>query len=178
MNDINTTRLTATTLENPMLMDFNDTIECDGPELVILPEGDYSFRVISYRLGNYPGSPKIPACKKVSLTLGVDTDEGLGIAYVDLILVRSLEWRLASFFRCIGLKHPGRRMTMDWTRVPGCRGRARFKIRTYTDRNGEEHQVNDVERFYDFDAGLFPEPPDWVAEAESISGRPVEEGTM
>ena len=38
----------------------------------------------------------------------------------------------------------------------GSRGRAHFKPRTYTDRDGNERQANDVDRFYDWDEKYFP----------------------
>lgn len=46
---------------------------------------------------------------------------------------------------------------MDCNNVVGQHGRAHFKPRTYTDRDGKERQVNDVDRFYDYDAKFFPE---------------------
>ena len=45
---------------------------------------------------------------------------------------------------------------MDWSRVIGSRGRAHFKPRTYTDRDGNERQANDVDRFYDWEEKYFP----------------------
>ena len=67
-----------------------------------------------------------------------------------------MEWKLSSFFRCIGQKKHGERVTMDWTKVVGSKGRAHFKPRTYTDRDGNERQANDVDRFYDWEEQYFP----------------------
>jgi hypothetical protein len=80
----------------------------------------------------------------------------------DLILYRSLEWRISSFFRCIGQKKHDERLVMDWTTVVGARGRARFKPRSYTNRDGEERQVNDVDKFYDWDEKFFPANGGWT----------------
>lgn len=81
----------------------------------------------------------------------------------DLILYRTLEWKLASFFRAIGQKKSGERFVMDWTKVMGARGRAHFKPRTYVS-NGSEHTTNSVDRYYDYDPQA--NTPDWVRETE------------
>lgn len=56
-----------------MILDWNDSIENDGQEFIVLPEGDYNFTVTDFERGRFPGSAKIPACNKASLTLRVDT---------------------------------------------------------------------------------------------------------
>ena len=140
-----------------MIMDWGDTIESDGQEFVILEEGDYNFTVTNFERGRFPGSAKIPACNKAALTLQVRTVDGkLATIKFDLILYRSLEWRISSFFRCIGQKKQDERLAMDWNKAVGERGHARFKPRTYTNRDGEERQVNDVDKFYDWDEKYFP----------------------
>ena len=145
-----------------MVMDWNDTIENDGQDFVILEEGDYNFTVTGFERGRFPGGPKVPACNKAALTLQVQTDEGVAIIRTDLLLYRSLEWRISAFFRCIGQKKHGERLVMDWNRVVGSRGRAHFKPRTYTDRDGNERQANDVDRFYDWDEKYFPVSSEWA----------------
>ena len=144
-----------------MVMDWNDTIENDGQEFVILEEGDYNFTVTGFERGRFHGGPKVPACNKAALTLQVKTDEGIAVIRTDLLLYRSLEWRISAFFRCIGQKKHGVRLVMDWNRVVGSQGRAHFKPRTYTDRDGNERQANDVDRFYDWDEKYFPVTGDW-----------------
>ena len=138
-----------------MFLDWNDSIENDGQEFVTLKEGDYIFEVTAFERGRFPGGPKIPACNKAALTLQVKTDEGVAVIKTDLLLYKSMEWKLSSFFRCIGQKKHGQRMQMDWSKVVHSRGRAHFKPRTYTDRDGNERQVNDVDFFYDWDDQYF-----------------------
>ena len=145
-----------------MVMDWNDTIENGGQDFVILEEGDYNFTVTGFERGRFPGGPKVPACNKAALTLQVQTDEGIAVIRTDLLLYRSLEWRISAFFRCIGQKKHGERLVMDWNRVVGSRGRAHFKPRTYTDRDGNERQANDVDRFYDWDEKYFPVSGEWA----------------
>lgn len=133
------------------IMDWNDTIQDDGREFVILPEGDYFFTVTDFERARFPGSAKIPACNKATLSLDIDNDKGIATARVDLILYRTLEWRIASFFRSIGMKKHGEQVVMDWTKVVGARGKAHIKPRSYTGKNGEERQANNVENFIDCD---------------------------
>ena len=133
------------------IMGWDDVIENDGQEFVILPEGDYTFTVTNFERGHFPGSAKIPACNKATLTISIDNDQGAATARFDLILYRTLEWKIASFFRCIGQKKHGEKLAMDWNKVVGARGKAHIKPRTYTDKNGTERQTNDVDRFLDYE---------------------------
>ena len=138
-----------------MFLDWDDAIESDGQEFVILEEGDYNFVVTDFERGRFAGGQKIPACNKASLTLHVKTDEGVAVIRTDLLLYRSMEWKLSAFFRCIGQKKHGERLVMDWNRVIGSSGRAHFKPRTYVGSDGREHQANDLDRFYDWDPKYF-----------------------
>jgi len=132
------------------IMDWNDTLESDGQKFIVLPEGDYAFTVTGFERGHFPGSAKIPPCNKATLTVRIDNDLGAATARFDLILYRTMEWKIAAFFRCIGQKKKGEKMTPDWNQVLGARGWAHFKPRTYT-KNSQERQVNDVDHFYDYD---------------------------
>lgn len=147
-----------------MFLDWNDTLENDGQEFVTLEEGDYIFEVTAFERGRFPGGPKIPACNKAALTLQVKTDAGVAVIKTDLLLYKSMEWKLSSFFRCIGQKKHGERMQMDWSKVVHSHGRAHFKPRNYTDRDGNERQVNDVDHFYDWDEQYFSTEPVQFAE--------------
>ena len=80
---------------NNAVLDWNDAIEDDGQEFVLLEEGDYNFIVRDFERGRFPGSAKLPACNKATLTLEVDTRDGCAIVKHDLILCRNLEWRLS-----------------------------------------------------------------------------------
>jgi len=142
-----------------MLMDWNDSIETDGQDFILLPEGDYNFTVTNFERGRFPGGPKVPACNKASITVQVDTKDGLAIVKFDLLLYRSLEWRISAFFRCIGQKKHGEKLTMDWNKVIGSNGRAHFKQRSYTNNQGEEKFTNDIDRFIDYNEEFFEPLP-------------------
>lgn len=140
------------------IMGWDDVIENDGQEFVILPEGDYTFTVSGFERGSFPGGAKIPACPKATITLNIDNDQGVATARVDLLLYRTVEWKMAAFFRCIGQKKHGEKVVMNWNKVAGSRGKAHFKPRSYTNRNGETRQVNDVDYFIDYDPSVVYTP--------------------
>lgn len=140
-----------------MMLDWNDSIENDGQAFVLLPEGDYNFVVTNFERGRFPGGAKVPACNKASITVQVSAAEGVSTVKFDLLLYRSLEWRISAFFRSIGQKKHGEKLTMDWNKVIGSKGRAHFKQRTYVNQYGEEKTVNDLDRFIDYDPKYFIE---------------------
>jgi hypothetical protein len=142
-------------MNNNDFMDWNSSIEDDGQEYIILPEGDYNFRVTNFERGRFNGSAKIQPANKATITVAVEYKDTETTVKFDLILSRIVEWRISSFFRCIGQKKHGEKLLMDWNKVVGSQGRAHFKPRTYTNQNGEEKQANDVERFIDYDEKYF-----------------------
>ena len=137
------------------VLDWNDTIEEDGQNNLILPEGDYNFSVINFERSRFAGGQKIPACNKAIITVQVTTEVGEAYVRFDLLLHRSIEWKISSFFRCIGLKKSGEKLVMDWNRVPAAKGRAHFKPKTYTNNNGEVKTINDLDYFIDYNEEFF-----------------------
>ena len=158
-----------------MFLDWDDEIENDGQEFVILPEGDYNFTVTAFERSRHPGSAKLPACNKASLTLQVKTDQGIANCFTDLFLYRTMEWKLSQFFRSIGYKQKGQRLVMDWNHVIGSVGRAHFKPSEYKDREGNTRTKNEVERFLDYDEKYFPNVQDgFMAVPESEDDIPFD----
>lgn len=145
--------------EKDMLMDWDDSIETDGQEYILLPEGEYNFKVTNFERGRFNGSAKIPQCNKATITIQIEAKEGISTVKFDLILYRTLEFRISAFFRCIGQKKHGEKLTMDWGKVVGSKGRAYIKQRSYTNQNGEEKFINDVERFIDYNEDFFDDLP-------------------
>lgn len=140
-----------------MCLDWDDCIENDGQEFVLLKEGDYNFRVAAFERGRHAGSAKVPPCNKATLTLEVETDNGTATVRTDLLLYGTLEWRISAFFRCIGQKRHGEKVKMDWSKVYGAKGRAHFKPRPYIGADGTEKKANDIAYFIDYDEKFFPE---------------------
>lgn len=138
---------------------WDDVIENDGQEFVLLEEGDYNFTVTNFERGRFPGGQKIPACNKATITIQITTEEGLASVKFDLLLYKTVEWKLSAFFRCIGQKKHGEKLTMNWNTVVGSRGRAHIKQRVYTNNAGEEKTINDVDKFIDYDPSFFDGVP-------------------
>ena len=139
------------------LMGWDDVLENDGQEFIVLPEGDYTYTVTNFERGHFPGGQKIPACNKATLTLNIDNDLGAATAKIDLLLYRTVEWKIAAFFRSIGQKKHGEKTVMNWNKVVGSRGKAHFKPREYR-KDGQTRQVNDVDRFIDYDPSVAMTP--------------------
>jgi hypothetical protein len=145
--------------EKDMLMNWDDAIETDGQEYILLPEGEYNFKVTNFERGRFVGSAKIPQCNKATITIQIEAKEGTTSVKFDLILYRTLEWRISAFFRCIGQKKHGEKLTMDWGKVVGSKGRAYIKQRSYTNQNGDEKFINDVDRFIDYNEDFCDDLP-------------------
>lgn len=132
--------------------DWDDTIENDGQEFILLPEGDYVFRVMDVERGWQNSTAKIPkGCNKAVLTLEVETPKGPARITTNMLLLGSMEWKLSAFFRSVGLKKHGEKLKMEWNKVPGRKGLAHIKPRSYTTNDGQERQTNDLDRWLDYD---------------------------
>ncbi len=154
------------------IMDWDSVIESDGQQFIILDEGDYDFTVTNFERGHYPGSAKLPPCNKASVTLTVTLPNGqTAVCRDDMILYRTLEWKISSFFRAIGQKKSGESMAMDWARAVGARGRAHFKPRSY-ESGGKQHTTNSVDHYYDAPGMDVPSAP---VPAAPVSAPPVQQ---
>ena len=138
-----------------MCMDWNDSIEKDGQEYITLEEGDYNFTVTGFERGRHGGSAKVPPCNKAIITITVEDGDKTVRVKFDLMLYRTLEWKISSFFRCIGQKKHGERLVMDWNSVLGSHGRAHIKPHSYVNSYGEEKTANDIDSFLDYDPKFF-----------------------
>lgn len=128
--------------------DWEDVIENDGAEFVVLPEGTYPFTVKSFERAEYPGGDKIPPCKKAVLTLEIDGG-ALGTTEVteNLYLHSKAEWKLCQFFTAIGLRKHGEQLKMNWNAVPGTRGLCEIQVNEYKNKDGEKRKNNRVTKF-------------------------------
>ena len=143
-------------LNNDIGLDWDDVIENDGREFILLPAGDYNFTITDFERSRTKESDKMKACNKAVLTLRVDSDKGTAFVHTQIVLNRMFEYKISSFFRSINRKRQGERVSMDWNNLVGERGRARFKIRNFKDKKTEEdRQANDVDRYIDYDPKFF-----------------------
>lgn len=132
---------------------WDDTIQQDTPDFILLPEGLYNFVVKGFERGRHMPNPqnpgKLPACNKATVSIGVTTAEGEALLKHNLFLHSSTEGMLSAFFGAIGQKKKGEPLKMNWQTIIGSRGVCKVGIRTY---NG--NQYNEVK------AMLYPEDVD------------------
>ena len=127
---------------------WDDEIEKDSGEFILLPEGDYEFTVESFERARYQGGAKLPACNMAVLNIRIETPEGSVVIPHRLYLHTKTEGLISAFFSSIGLKEKGQKVRMNWNAVPGATGRCKVGIHEWTNDAGEKRQSNDIKRFY------------------------------
>ena len=136
---------------------WDDTIQNDGEEFVLIPDGIYAYRITKMERGRLAGSTKLPPCNQASVFIEVSTDIGHKTIEDKLKLHSQMEWLLCAFFRSIGLRKEGEKLQMRWNEVVGKRGWVEIETRSYLTKNGEERQINSVKRWLPPEEA--PEPP-------------------
>ena len=134
---------------------WNDVIENDSPEFVILPDGDYDFEVIDFERGRHNGSEKLPPCNKAIVHIRIEGKEGISIIKHQLFLHTITEGMLCAFFTGIGQRQKGERLKMNWNAVVGSKGRCKVGIRKWTNDEGKEMTFNEIKKFYEPEAKGF-----------------------
>lgn len=127
---------------------WDDTIENDGGEFILLPEGDYNFTVVDFERGRHGGSAKLPPCNKATIHLVIESSEGRVPLRDQLFLHTKCEGMLCAFFTAIGQRTHGEKLQMNWSKVIGSKGRCQVGIRTWTKDNGETGTSNEVKKYY------------------------------
>lgn len=128
---------------------WDDEIEKDGGDFIVLPAGDYDFMVAKFERGRFNGSEKMPACYQAKLELNVHSPEhGDVIVFHNLFLHTKTEGLLSNFFAGIGQKKKGEKLKMNWNEVIGCKGRLKLEINKFTGKDGAERTNNQVRTFY------------------------------
>lgn len=123
---------------------WDDEIQKDSAEFILLPEGEYDFRVKEFERARYAGGEKIPACNQAKLKLEVITEKGTALINHNLFLHSRTEGMVSAFFIAIGQKKHGETLKMNWAKVIGSKGRAKIGTKEY---NGK--QYNEIKRFID-----------------------------
>lgn len=136
---------------------WEDTIENDSPDLVILPEGDYNFEIIGFERGRHNGSEKLPPCNMATVQVKIEAAEGNAIINHKLFLHSKTEGMLCAFFTSIGQRKKGERVTMNWKAVVGSVGRCKIGNRIWDGKT-----YNDIKKFYEPAEGQ-PAGPQWKA---------------
>lgn len=131
---------------------WDDEIVNDGPEFIVLPEGDYNFTIAKFERGRFTPGPKskMPACNQATLELKIQSPEhGEVTVFHRLLLHTKTEGFLSNFFTGIGQKKKGEPLRMNWNAVVGASGRCKLIINKYTTNSGEERTNNQVDTFYE-----------------------------
>lgn len=124
-------------------LSWDDSIENDGPEFVLLPEGEYPFRVEGLERKRYPGGAKLPTCPMAELKILVmGPDNKQAMVNHRLYLHTRTEGLLCSFFTSIGQRKHGQKLTPNWSRVVGAEGRCKLGTREY-----QGNVYNDIKSF-------------------------------
>lgn len=138
-----------TDIKNERELGWNDEIENDGPDFTLLPEGDYDFEVTEFERGRHPGSDKLPPCNKAVVSIRIKGEEGMSTVKHQLFLHTKTEGLLCNFFTAIGQRQKGQKVSMDWNKVVGSKGRAKVGIKKWKNDKGEELEFNNIKKFYE-----------------------------
>ncbi len=126
---------------------WDDEIENDGPEFVILPGGDYDFEVVGLERGRYNGSDKLPPCNKAVVHIRIEGPEGESTIKHNIFLHTKVEGLISAFFRAIGQRKKGERIQPNWNAVVGTTGRAKVGVKKWI-YEGKEYEGNEIKKFY------------------------------
>lgn len=140
-------------MNNAAEMDWDSPISAEASkgEFNLPPIGEYGFRVIEFEKTLSKAGKKM-----AKLNLELDESGQFFKVYDYLVLTANMEWKLATFFECLGLKKQGEPLTkMPWDKVLGATGRLKLKHETY---EGKENCK--VERYIVPDAAKAPTKPD------------------
>lgn len=141
-------------INNDIAMGWEDTIENDN-EFIVLPEGDYDFKIIDFERKRFEGSTKMSACPKAEVSIKLynknDPSSNSTTIKENLLLNRRMEWKLCQFFTALGLRKHGEPLKMNWNAIKGKKGRCKVIINKYVTDKGEEKENNRIDKFYEPD---------------------------
>lgn len=119
---------------------WEDTIQEDAKDFILLAPGYYQFTVTGFERGRHTPNPqnpgKLPECNKATITVLVETEQGNAIMTHNLFLHSSTEGMLSAFFGSIGQKKHGEPLRMNWNAVVGSKGVCQVNHREY---KGEQY---------------------------------------
>lgn len=128
---------------------WEETIENDGPDFIIIPDGDYEFEIVGFERGRHNGSEKLPPCNMATVSIKINSPEGSTTIKHKLFLHSKTEGMLCAFFTGIGQRKKGEKVTMNWNAVIGSIGKCQVGRRNWTAQDGKELTFNEVKKFYE-----------------------------
>lgn len=158
---------------------WEDTIENEGSDFVLLPEGDYEFTVTKVDRGRHNGSDKLPPCNKAIVSITVWGENDKAELTENLMLCNRMEWKLSQFFLSLGLKKHGEPLKMNWQAAVGKKGKCHVYIDNYKNKNGEDRQSNKIKKFYAYDEDVQTvKPNNGTSQSTAPSGVTWKVGTF
>lgn len=127
-------------------LDWDEEID-DGEEFIkpyIFEPGDYDFKVVKFERG-------ISSNGNNQAILDIEITDGEHKAIIKdwITLTNRTIWKIASFFRSIGLKKHGEKTKMRWKESVGKTGRCTLKQDEATSKKGTTYTVNAIEAYLD-----------------------------
>lgn len=138
---------------------WDDEIEKEDA-FVLLPEGDYWFKIMKVDKGRYDGGAKISACPKAIVEFEVTSHDGSTVTLTEnFLLHQKMEWKLSQFFASVGMKQKGEKLRMNWSpALIGKTGICKVVVNTYQ-KDGTEHKNNRIDKLYpSYDQPNLPPP--------------------
>lgn len=128
---------------------WDDQIQNDGPDFEVLPEDDYDFEVVSYERARHPGSANLPPCSKAVVSIKITGAAGQTTIKHNLFLHTKTEGLICAYFTGCGLRKRGQKITINFDKSVGCKGRCKVGIRKFTNDKGDELMFNEIKKFYE-----------------------------
>ena len=102
-------------------------------------------------------------------------DKGTTTVTERLYLLKSMQWKLTEFFRCLGQQVvTGQPFQPNWN-IVGKTGIAELSVHQYTNRNGEERTNNQVKRFKAPEDGTTPQNVAQQQPVQQAQPQPVQQ---
>lgn len=138
-------------------LDFEATIEDEGSEFTLLPDGDYEFIIRKVTRGRFNGSDKVPACGEVNIEMTVGNSTDTTVISERFFMIRKFEWKLSQFFLSIGLKKHDEPLRMRWN-IEGMKGKCKVYVDSFAKKDGSQGQSNKIKKFYAYDENVSVAP--------------------
>ena len=126
----------------------------------LVPDGRYAFQVKSKNFTYWP-SGKLAGYPKCEIVLTVWNESGTETEVsANLTLADSMIWIVRQFWQSVGENvQPNAPFAPPWGTINGRTGWLDLGHRTYKDKDGNEHTVNDVKKYLEPDGRPFPPMP-------------------
>lgn len=131
--------------QNDGFLGWDDEIDEDGQEFHLFEPGNYDFEVKKFE----KGISKTDGAPMAILTIAITDGTYVNTVTERIPLKQSVKWKIASFFRSVGMKKHGETCKMDWPGSIGKKGRCAVVQETYKKKNGDDGTINRIDKFFD-----------------------------